>query len=90
WTMQTTIAPSQPKSCAEWRENRQNKLRRGVTAQPEPFPHGLQDIRTDRGAVLPDVFRDVSLSAFASPGRTRTKRAARVRVSIAVIENEVV
>jgi hypothetical protein len=39
WTMQTTIAPSQPKSCAEWRENRQNKLRRGVTAQPEPFPH---------------------------------------------------
>jgi hypothetical protein len=43
--MQTTIAPSQPESCAEWRENRQNKLRRGVTAQPEPFPHGLLDLR---------------------------------------------
>ena len=39
WTMQTTIAPSQPESCAELRENRQNKLRRVVTAQPEPFPH---------------------------------------------------
>ena len=32
------LAPSQPESCAELREN---KLRRGVTAQPEPFPHGL-------------------------------------------------
>jgi hypothetical protein len=41
WTMQTTIAPSQPESCAESRENRQNKLRRGVTAQPEPFLHDL-------------------------------------------------
>jgi hypothetical protein len=34
------------------RENRRNKLRQGVTAQLEPFPHGLQDFQGTQVSVI--------------------------------------
>src|ERR1700731_18270 len=38
-----TIASLQPESCARMLKHRRKKLRRVVTAQPELFPHSLQD-----------------------------------------------
>jgi hypothetical protein len=42
----TTIAASQPAPCARMLKHRRKELPRFVTAQTEPFPHGLVDFCT--------------------------------------------
>jgi hypothetical protein len=62
---------------------RQNKLRRGVTAQPEPFPHGLRKFDIDlilarHGNTFDDGQQTVWVGAqidlpLASKGREQAK-----------------
>jgi hypothetical protein len=50
--MWTTIAASQKASCARILKHRRKEHPRFVTAQTEPFPHGLLENRSNRASSL--------------------------------------